>query len=179
MTKSQLPKVPENISFASELIKARAGVELTQAQLSEKSGVSLSAIKGYETGRTMPGARELRELCQALEISPNKLLFGTETPFKADTFAPLFSTLEAEDKYLDRFQLGLLAALMTFDERKAVYTLMQGLVVARHGEARVRELLSESEKSMHGLTEKIDAAMNAIQEEQKFIRQEQKMKAKG
>lgn len=118
----------------------------------------------------MPGARELRELCQALQVSPNQLLFGKEDPFAIHSTDRLFSSLEAEDKYVDRFRLGILATLMTFEERQAVYTLMQGLVVARHGEQRVREMLAETEKAMLGLNEPMSAAISAMQDEIKHIK---------
>src|SRR4051812_31321179 len=74
------PNAPaqDAMSIASELIRARDERGITQAHLAELSGVSRSAIKGYESGRNMPGARELKALCQALAVSPNRLLFGAE-----------------------------------------------------------------------------------------------------
>src|SRR5690606_4832477 len=86
-----LPELPSPTAFASELIKARTELGLTQSKLAEQSGLSVSAIKAYESGRNLPGARELRELCQALQVSPNKLLFGTEAPFKERTLTNLLA----------------------------------------------------------------------------------------
>ena len=68
----------EHLSIANELINARTALGFTQVQLAEVSGVSRSAIKGYESGRNMPGSRELRALCVALAVTPNQLLFGVE-----------------------------------------------------------------------------------------------------
>ncbi|MFZ4289007.1 helix-turn-helix domain-containing protein [Variovorax sp. HJSM1_2] len=164
MSDPRLPPLPENISFGSELIKARSQLGLTQAQLAEKSNVSLSAIKGYETGRTMPGARELRELCQALQITPNVLLWGTETPF-APNNEQLFAGLEHEDKRVDRFRLATLVALLTFEERQSIQTLVQGLVIARHGEKRVRELLVENEDFLAKMTNELVKTLAVVQAE--------------
>lgn len=89
----------------------------------------------------MPGARELRELCQALQISPNKLLFGSEAPFKAQSIADLLVDGEAEDDHIARGRASFLLGLLAADERNAVVTLLRSLALARHGEAKVREVL--------------------------------------
>lgn len=141
MSEPHLPQLPEEISFASELIKARAELGLTQAQLAGKSGLSLSAIKAYESGRNMPGARELRELCQSLQISPNKLLFGTETPFKAQSVLNSLTEDAAQNNDLMRVRLALLSNLLASDERQAIYTLIHSIAIARHGEKEVKEAL--------------------------------------
>ncbi|WP_162240432.1 MULTISPECIES: helix-turn-helix domain-containing protein [unclassified Acidovorax] len=141
MDSEKLPPVPSPNAFASELIGARAERGLTQGQLSTKSGLSLSAIKAYEAGRNMPGARELRELCQALQISPNKLLFGSEAPFKSQSIADLLVDGEAEDDHVARGRASFLLGLLAADERNAVVTLLRSLALARHGEAKVREVL--------------------------------------
>ena len=141
MSPEKLPPVPTPNAFASELISARAKIGLTQGQLARASGLSLSAIKAYESGRNLPGARELRELCQALQISPNKLLFGTEAPFKAQSMADLLVDGEAEDDQVSRGRASFLLGLLAADERNAVVTLLRALALARHGEAEVKEVL--------------------------------------
>lgn len=141
MSESHLPELPEEISFASELIKVRNERGLTQAQLAEKAALSLSAVKAYESGRNMPGARELRALCQALQISPNKLLFGTELPFAAKTVANLLVDGDTEDQLVKRMRLAYLSSMLSSDERVALHVLAESIAVARHGEKRVRETL--------------------------------------
>lgn len=44
----------------------------------DQVGVSKASIVRYEAGESLPGARELRILCDALWVSPNWLLLGTE-----------------------------------------------------------------------------------------------------
>lgn len=142
MTTSELPPVPSPTSFSSELISARNELGLTQSQLSAKSGLSLSAIKAYEAGRNLPGARELRELCQALEVSPNKLLFGAELPFRERSFAGILAgdgQQESEQTALAR--LTVLLKFLAVDERAAVLTLVRSLAITRHGEAKVKEAM--------------------------------------
>lgn len=142
MSKPEAPNPHESFAFASELIKARNDLGLTQSQLSTQSQVSLSAIKGYETGRNVPGARELRELCKTLRVTPNKLLFGVETPFA--TLNTEDQAKVPDDKGLDvqRGRIALLANLLSFDESYAIYTLVHSIAIARHGEQMVRDHLA-------------------------------------
>lgn len=138
---THLPQLPESISFASELIKARNDLGLTQSQLATKSGLSLSALKAYESGRNMPGARELRELCQALQVSPNKLLFGKELPFEPRSIMDQLTNGESENDAVARARGMMLFCLLASDEREAIFTLARSLAVARHGMEEVKQAL--------------------------------------
>lgn len=129
---------PENLAFAAELIKARNELGLTQSQLSSASGVSLSAIKGYETGRNMPGARELRDLCKALHISPNKLLFGVETPFPTLSSGDPAAASGEKGQAVHRNRIVALVNMLSVDESYAIYLLAHSIAVARFGEKAVR-----------------------------------------
>lgn len=141
MTENDNPDISkpvESLGFASALIKARTDKGMTQAQLSEESGISRSAIKGYETGRNMPGARELRWLCKTLEISPNLLLFGTETPFKRVGPWPHGAKLEPNSFEADKKALALLADLLTPFEVGSLVSLIHSLASARHGAIAIK-----------------------------------------
>lgn len=43
----------------------------------ESKGVSPTSIARYESGESLPGARELRLLCEALDVPPQWLLLGS------------------------------------------------------------------------------------------------------
>lgn len=144
MPTKKLPPTPTPSTFASELISARTERGLTQGQLSTLSGLSLSAIKAYETGRNLPGARELRELCQSLEISPNKLLFGSEFPFKEPSFDDVFVD-QPGSELVSHGRVTALLGLVTASERQAVLTLLRSLASARHGETKVKAALVEAD----------------------------------
>lgn len=92
----------------------------------------------------MPGARELRELCQALEISPNKLLFGTEYPFQEPKFEEIIVD-HPEHELLSHGRLIALLNLVTADERQAVITLLRSLALARHGEEKVKAEMTDAD----------------------------------
>lgn len=93
----------------------------------------------------MPGARELRELCQALTISPNKLLFGSEAPFRERSYADLLTDVEAEDDQVSRGRATFLLTLLSSDERNAILTLARALALARHGESKVKEVMQAAD----------------------------------
>lgn len=131
--------------FASEIIKTRQDRGLTQSQLSDQSGVSLSAIKGYETGRNLPGARELKAICNALRVSPNKLLFGAEQPFTEREWLSLGTSANEEEDSVQRARAAALLHLLSSDERQAILTLMKSIAVARHGESVIRDCVYKSD----------------------------------
>lgn len=120
---------------------------MSQAQLAEDSGVSRSAIKGYETGRNMPGARELKLLCRVLQVSPNVLLFGTEAPFgEGAQIASMSPGLQAMlsdpvDAKVTRLRLAYLSQLLTSDEVASLMNIVRALAVARHGAEVVQQTI--------------------------------------
>lgn len=62
----------------SRLIEARTAAGLTKAALADQSGISLSAIQSYETGRRTPQADQLGALARVLGVSADYLL-GSHT----------------------------------------------------------------------------------------------------
>lgn len=127
----------DKLSLAPELVQARERLGLTQAQLASESHVSLAAIKGYETGRTFPGARELRQLCETLKITPNKLLFGVETPFPSSAASDAALFVGPQGIVVHRNRIRHLLNYLTADECASFYGLMSALVLARHGSSEL------------------------------------------
>lgn len=137
---SDVDPSPEKLAIASEIIKGRELLGLTQAQLSAQSGVSLSAIKGYETGRNSPGARELRQLCQVLRVSPNRLIFGAENPFPERTWSDDSMRSTEVNVPTARNRISHLLQLLSSGECQSLYWIVHALAVARHGIERVAPL---------------------------------------
>jgi len=128
------------MTFASELIKARTKLGLSQSQLAEKAGLSVSSIKAYEIGRNLPGARELRELCRILMISPNRMLFGTELPFSNRIVADAIVEGGPAELQASRFETAYTLSLLTADEQASVGLIVHALAAARHGQDRLNEV---------------------------------------
>ena len=60
------------------IAEKRKEKSLTQMQLAEKLGITDRAVSKWETGRSMPDASIMLELCDLLEITVNDLLSGEE-----------------------------------------------------------------------------------------------------
>ncbi len=60
------------------LQKLRVLAVLTQAELAEKVGVSVTTISHWETGSKRPRASNIRKLAQALDMSPSEILTAIE-----------------------------------------------------------------------------------------------------
>jgi transcriptional regulator with XRE-family HTH domain len=59
---------------------AREGLGFSQIDMHNKTGLSRTVLINYEAGRHKPSAREIKLICDALQISPNFLIYGTEPP---------------------------------------------------------------------------------------------------
>lgn len=139
----------EKQTIGTEIIKARELLGLTQAELAARSNVSLSAIKGYETGRNFPGAREIKQLCQTLRISPNSLIFGHENPFperawhqQITTTSPASTEPQRANNY--RVKMQHILPLLSADECAAFYSLAYSLATARHGVKAAHEAFASA-----------------------------------
>ena len=64
----------EEINFSEIILKIRTERKLTQKQLADKINVSDRTISKWEKGITVPDLISLRNICDALEISPNTLI---------------------------------------------------------------------------------------------------------
>lgn len=62
-------RTPEALAFAAQLRAERAALGMSQADLAEATGVSMSAIARIETGARVMDTAQLGKFCQALGIS--------------------------------------------------------------------------------------------------------------
>ena len=58
------------------IAERRKSQKLTQMQLAEKLGITDRAVSKWETGKSMPDASIMLELCKLLKITVNDLLSG-------------------------------------------------------------------------------------------------------
>ena len=64
-------------TFAYRLIARRKELKLTQADIEKLSGIPIHTIRNFEQGVTqIPGADNLLQLADVLDISPYRLLYG-------------------------------------------------------------------------------------------------------
>jgi transcriptional regulator with XRE-family HTH domain len=87
VTQPEVPKDIEASDFGQRLRVAREergftqGAVATRAKMldTEKKGISRTALVGYEAGTSKPGLREIVLLCEVLRVSPNWLIYGSES----------------------------------------------------------------------------------------------------
>ena len=90
--------------FSSRLKQALHNRNITQQQLSEKTGIPKSAISQYVSGKFEPKQDRLELMANALEVS-EEWLRGFDVPmtisnnsFLDEQFSKILSTLSDEDK---------------------------------------------------------------------------------
>ena len=66
----------DQIKIGRFISERRKSVNLTQAQLAEKLGITDRAVSKWETGKAMPDPSIMLELCSILGINVNELLSG-------------------------------------------------------------------------------------------------------
>lgn len=119
--------------IAAELARARSNAGLSHSDLHRLTGISRSVLFGYENGRTKPGAREIRLLCDALKVTPNRLIYGADdTPFEAGT-SPFPEWLEFDSEDYGTVNATVLMRMLSKEERSALFTLAYSILEARRG----------------------------------------------
>lgn len=156
-------------SIAHELTHARKILGWTQMELHQQTGISRDTIKQYETGRNLPGAREIRLLSAALKISPNRLLLG------ADEFvtpaSPLKGLINAENNPVnaDGFRsymqfMGIYTFLLPA-ERAAILTLIEPILLSRKPAEEVKTMLN----MMGEMADAVRPVMEGMQEKMQQV----------
>lgn len=112
----------DQIKIGRFIAERRKEKKLTQAQLAEKLGITDRAVSKWETGRSLPDASIMLELCRELGITVNDLLCGevvsmTNYDEKAEkTMLELVKEKEKADKRLLTMEIviGIVSAAFLF-----------------------------------------------------------------
>lgn len=120
-------------TIAIELRLARESKGLSHSDLNRLTGISRSVLFGYEAGRTKPGAKEIKLLAEALRVNPNRLIFGTDEPFKPRSGLRSLVKLKKSPLLIAAFTMifPIIFATLDDDQIEAVLTLLASLVEAR------------------------------------------------
>jgi transcriptional regulator with XRE-family HTH domain len=151
-------------AIAAELRKAREASGASFSDLHRVTGLSRTTLHQYEAGTRKPGAREIRLLCDALNTTPNRLIYGTEEPFKGKSRLHAMLDLSSED--LRTARLAMLLMMLSKDERDAWITLLGESIKARTGggeklDATLDAIEAATEVMASGMAEAIEAALPA------------------
>lgn len=89
--------------LGKRIAKYRKKRAYTQAILAEKADISNNYLSNIEHNRSIPSLETLMSLCNALELTPNDLLIGTDSKDKqylSTEMAELFSSCSPSQKSL-------------------------------------------------------------------------------
>lgn len=132
---------PQLGDIAAELAAARAKAGVSHSDLHRLTGISRSVLFGYENGRTKPGAKEIRLLCDALKVSPNRLIYGSdESQFKDEP--SLIYEIGLDKSNTGEIGLATLMRMLNKEEHLALLTLTRSILVARHGKQVLDQAVS-------------------------------------
>ena len=129
--------------IAIQLKASREARGLSVSQLHTATGIARTALHDYEAGRYKPGANEIRKLCEALGITPNKLLTGRDNPESPKT--PLEEVFGSGSENRQVMKAGQLLLMLPPDERDAFFKLLLSLVSSRYPAEKVREAMEQIE----------------------------------
>ena len=107
----------------------------------EKKGVSRTALVGYEAGSSKPGLREIMLLCEVLRVSPNWLIYGSESAPAASL--PSMEMLSRSPNKIDDVLITALAlTALKGHERDALQSLALSLAARQlKGDLELSSLL--------------------------------------
>lgn len=133
------PKMNTQTNLIGERIKqGRTALELTQVQLAKQAALSRSAVVHYEQGNAVPGGVELMKLAQALNLSPNYLLSGSDTFFPSRS--PQHALADTEDPQLLVARAGMFLMVLDREVRETFSALLMALVKAKLNKREYKQL---------------------------------------
>ena len=68
----------DSIAFSQRLCELRKKAGLTQDELADRVNVSVMTVRRWEWGKRIPRATEMQLLIEALNVTANELLNGSE-----------------------------------------------------------------------------------------------------
>jgi len=85
---------------------------LTQEKLAEKADISNNYLSHIETSRSIPSIETLISICDALEITPNRLLLGTSDQQNAYLVSDITDKLNQCTEYEKRIIFNLISLMI-------------------------------------------------------------------
>lgn len=163
--------VPED-GIGDRIRSSREGRQWTQAVLANrtkindpnKEGISRTVLVGYESGKTKPGARELRLLSETLQATPNWLLYGIEKPLRASL--PSLEFLQGDDELENSLRIGLALCLLKPHERELIGSMLLSLAGRELGDAQLSGLMTMARMFYKEVSDALSKDFGAISVEE-------------
>jgi transcriptional regulator with XRE-family HTH domain len=176
-SKSRLDRELFLKAVSAEVRKARERADMTVSDLHRVTGISRTVLQGYEAGKFVPGALELKKLCQVLKVTPNRILFGDESPLESK---PLLATFVGDvGKASSTAKLAIVLQVLSSEELKSMLSLVESIVIGRVGGVKkLEEMLQAADELIgHGDSPGFFEAfgetfINTLTDDQKALLQE-------
>lgn len=119
-------------AIGEQITAAMGRLNITMTELHKRTGISRTVLLAYTRGTYAPGARELKLLCENLDVTPTVLIYGSNqvatTPYRLGDMA-------ISENGADTIALLLLVGQLTQSERRSLLTLVDGISAARNPQA--------------------------------------------
>jgi transcriptional regulator with XRE-family HTH domain len=147
----RISEARNGLGFSQQAVQTR-----TKMADTDGVGVSRAALSLYETGTNKPGAREITLLCEVLHVSPNWLLYGSESPAK--TLHPTTIFLAGDDLAIStRLAFAMLALNPT--DRDSLANLIFSMLTGKLGDVELSSLMLMANMMKNDLLKEIMEAV--------------------
>lgn len=137
MTNKEMPvqtMLDDGISL--RIKAAREAKNFSQIDMHNKTGLSRTVLINYEAGRHKPGSREIKLICDALQISPNYLIYGNEEPHKVeDGLAGRLLNMGEEAFMPLAVLVPIISAILDHEEKRTILKMVEALIKAKSHDA--------------------------------------------
>lgn len=127
--------IPED-GIGLRIKSAREARKYSQIDMHKLTGLSRTVLINYEAGRHKPSAREIKLICDALKISPNFLIYGTEKPHEIQQgiASKLMALDEGSTAMILTILVPLLAGILGRDEKRLILEFVETVIKAKSPE---------------------------------------------
>ena len=157
------------VQVGQNLRRARESAELSKKALADLSGVSYYTIVNIERGQQSIMSEKLMQICNALRVSPNRLLTGSEDyrPGDADPLPDYFKEMSGGSKEHLLMRLSLAMATLDLNELDVIGRLVRNMV--QRDASRMKQIKEMGHVFMHpevkGQMEAMFSGLDGISEE--------------
>lgn len=139
-------EVGERLKIAREERAFTQGVVANRTKMidPEQKGISRTAIIAYEQGASKPGLREIKLLCEVLHITPNWLIYGTDSAAKASLPSMELLALSPFGQLDVVLRTAMALTALKGHERDAIQSLVLSLAGRQLGDMRLSALVTSS-----------------------------------
>ena len=102
----------DHIAMGERIVKRRKVLNLTQEELAEKAGMTVTHVRNIERAHTKCSLEAMCKLSEALEVTPDYLFLGVLKPADEDLMASVVASLQLCSKKQMKLAAALIACMI-------------------------------------------------------------------